>query len=444
MHVLLPLLLLACQPPVDDTGTEAQPPDLPGAACGLAPYEALPVDDMGTVVDWERLDAYSFEADEIAGILEQAGTTVFQPVRYGVVVYRIRYVTQDRGERVEATGLISVPDVDEAADFPTALWLHPTMGFSDTCAPTAQGLVGAAANILVASQGFAVAAPDYLGMAGWGEPSGRLHPWIVPEPTAVASLDAARALWRFLDDREDPSLDAQATRRTVLWGASEGGFAALWSDRYAATYLPEAELVAGVAAVPPTDLVGIGQHGLSTLEAATAGLAGVLVASHAWYAQPEPLTEVFTSSLATELPTAMATECGTGSVFDDVQSVDDVFVPAFSEPMLQGDLDAVTPWSCYLERAALRDATLPRADAPFLFVVSEHDDLVVAEVERADAPRLCDAGYTLDYLECAGADHASGAVESLPYQLAWLRDRLDGVPLGETCVVGEPVDCTAL
>jgi hypothetical protein len=86
---------------------------------------------------------------------------------------------------------VSFPVTD--GDVPIVLWTHGTQGFVDACGSTAQGLSGGAGNLFLATLGYAVAAPDYLGMNGWGEPSGFLHPYIAPEPKAVASLDAVRA-----------------------------------------------------------------------------------------------------------------------------------------------------------------------------------------------------------------------------------------------------------
>ncbi len=438
---LLPLLaLFACAVPFEEP---VYVPDLPTGGCGLPDYDWAPLATMGELVAWERLDAYSLDAAQIEAMLSLAGVEAFRPVLYGVRVYRIRYLTQDKGEIVEATGLISFPEVDVAQTVPTVLWTHPTMGFRDECAPTAQGLAGVAANLLVSSQGYAVAAPDYLGMAGWGEPSGRLHPWVVPEPTAIASLDALRALWRFTDTRLDPSVRAVPERRVIGWGASEGGFAALWADRYAA-YLPEAELVATVAVVAPTDLLGMATHATNHFASATAGLVGVLTANHDWYEGAAPLSDALVPALADALPDALT--CSDGGLFDAASGVEDVFSPDFLASAQVGAWDDLDPWRCYLEQATLRRSAVPRGgDGPVLFVIAGADDLVVAEVERADVPLLCDAGYTLDVLECADASHVDGAARSLPYQLEWVRDRFAGLPVHDaTCVLPESIDCDAL
>ena len=198
MRFVLPLLILACgNPEPEDSGTPAPPlSDLPTAACGTADYDWVALDSMGDLVDWERMPELDTSAAVIRGLLSGAGYPVeLLPITYDVRVYRVRYLTQDRGRTVDTTGIVSVPDTD--GSFPTVAWLHGTTGFSDGCAPSGQGLEGAAGNLLLSSMGAVVAAPDYLGMNGWGEPADFLHPYALAEPTAVASLDAMRALLSF-------------------------------------------------------------------------------------------------------------------------------------------------------------------------------------------------------------------------------------------------------
>ncbi len=78
-------------------------------------------------------------------------------------------------------------------------------------------------------------------------------------------------------------------------------------------------------------------------------------------------------------------------------------------------------------------------------VYGEIDDMVVTPTQRPDFQKLCEAGYKLDYLECANASHARAALWSLPEQFQWIRDRLAGIPIPEEelCQIQEPVTCSA-
>ena len=419
-------------------------PQLPTGGCGGHEYGWASMERMGEIVDWDEPDGYAFTAEALEILLEGNGYGGWEP-QYDVRVFLVRYITQDRGEEVEATAWASFPVLEEEEEVPTVAWFHGTSGFTDECAPTAMGLEGALGNILLSTLGYAVIAPDYLGMNGWGEPAGFLHPYVVAEPTAVASLDSLRALQRFHDEAED-DVKARPSLRTVLWGGSEGGFAAMWADRYAPGYAPEFDVVASLALVPPTDSLGLATHGTTIAGPTTAALAAVLVTAHDWYGAEGSLHDVLTdedpSWLASALPGALADGCDAGGLFDDLDSIEQIYVPSFAQAASTEDWAAIEPFSCYLRQSTIHATEIPRDnDTPTLFVVSGEDTLVAADVVRDDFVNLCGDGYRLEYLECAGASHSEGAVDSLPYQREWVAARLSGETLEGACVPTEPLDC---
>ncbi|MEC7984708.1 MAG: lipase family protein, partial [Myxococcota bacterium] len=267
---------LACQNAQknDDSAvaTEATPaiPDFPLSQCGLREYNLLPTDTMGTIVSSERRDEFSFSKEALQALYNSFDFPLPQP-ETGVETHFIQYTTQDKGEEVLATGLIVIPtDIEE--EMLTVLWEHFTLGLNDTCAPTAIGIAGAAHPVLFASLGNVVVAPDYIGMSGWRGESDTLHPYIVAEPTAIASLDSLRALHHFVED-EAPDIRIRKDHM-VIWGASEGGFASLFTDRYLPHYAPEFESKATVAAIPPTDVLWLAKYGTEHLGETTLGILG--------------------------------------------------------------------------------------------------------------------------------------------------------------------------
>jgi hypothetical protein len=437
-------LLLACAGPVDDTASDTAVPaarleDLPVGECGSAVHDFVPVDQMGAIVAWEEDPSLSLSADAIDMVLASQGITALSPVPYGARVFRVRYTTQDRGALVEASAFVALPDSDEPLDAPAMAWLHGTTGFTDVCAPTAGGLDAAGFPLLFASLGVAVVAPDYLGMNGYGDPAGFLHPYLVPEATAFASLDAVRAL-RTFTAANVPTITPDPAR-TLLWGGSEGGFAALQADRYAAAYAPELHVVATLAPVAPTDARGLAAWGATHAGPTTLALGAALVAMHEWYGDDTALTDVLAPGVAAALPGEMASGCSYPSA-ESADSVDDIFSTAFIDAASAGDWDAVDPYGCYLEAATLNASAVPGIpDTPTLIVLGEADDLVEADVVRPDIPVLCAQGYRIAEMECAGAGHTEAAGQSMLTQWAWAQARLAGEPLTDACVIHDPTVC---
>ncbi|MFE7165993.1 alpha/beta hydrolase family protein [Streptomyces sp. NPDC057616] len=138
-------------------------------------------------------------------------------VRYGVRAYRLTYRTVDpQGKRTTATGLLTLPKggahrLDLVSD------THGTM-VDRGYAPSASEDTGRVPSYLNASDGRAVAAPDYLGL---GEGPGR-HPYMDTRSSVTASLDMLRAA-RTAADR----LGRPVTGDVYATGFSQGGQVAM-------------------------------------------------------------------------------------------------------------------------------------------------------------------------------------------------------------------------
>ena len=412
--------------------------------CGLPPYAMLDAADMGEVLDHEMV--VEFDAETINGLLESQGFGMLVPVEHGARVYKIRYITQDRGEAVEATAFVSFPMLAAPEERPVIMYAHGTTGFSDKCAPTADPM-GFAVPMILAALGYVAVAPDYIGMNGWGDPAASLHPYIVPEPTAIASLDSLRALSRFAADSGE-AVPATPGGDIVLFGISEGGFATLWADRYAPFYAPEFKISANVASVPPTDAFALTAHGTTVFGPTTGALAAAVVGGHMWHRLETPLSEVLSDDpafdVSVELPKMMAETCDI-AIPDTITKTNQVYQQAFIDALAADDVDALGEVGCILERATLRTSKIPLEVAtPTLVVLGEADDLVYTPVVRVDLPKLCDAGYVIDHFECAGAGHVEAATDSIPFVLNWVEARLEGAAISEPCVIHEAVDCSML
>ena len=196
-------------------------------------------------------------------------------------------------------------DVPQENPRPMLLMLHGTQGFKDGCSlqNDALSLVLAA---YFASLGYVVVLPDYIGLKASGPPTGFPHPYLVGQATAVAALDAVRAVGSLDKDQRNGVV---AAPRLLAFGGSQGGHAALWVDRLAPYYARELTLLGMVATVPPSDLLGHSVRGMTELVPATKNLLAVLGASSSWYGVESRLQEVLLPPFDVSVGQALAASC---------------------------------------------------------------------------------------------------------------------------------------
>ncbi|HPJ78019.1 MAG: alpha/beta fold hydrolase [Prolixibacteraceae bacterium] len=181
---------------------------------------------------------------ELAGISSE--------VKYGVWVYKVRYTTTYEGKDVEASGLVAVPMGSGA--FPLLSFqngtntLHakaPTANIDDNLFRVLQ---------LVASTGFVVTLPDYL---GFGAASGMYHPYLHKESTILSVTDLHRATRELLIKLGKNSL----AKETYLMGYSQGGWATMALKQAMETTLSgEYTLKASSCGAGPYNLTAICSH----------------------------------------------------------------------------------------------------------------------------------------------------------------------------------------
>lgn len=422
----------------------------PGGPCDAPPYEWLPPSEVGKLLSYESMPLYSQSPETIKLLLAQLGYPGDElPITHGTLAWRIRYLTQDRGQLVEATAMVGVPNHGSSPDpvsVDAVLFMHPTVGYADQCAPS-DGLYGGAAAVLPASFGYISVAPDLIGMCGAANPCGGFHPYLIGEPTAIAALDAVRAAEELLA-LVAADTHVQPTHRVVPWGGSQGGHAALFVDRYAPVYAPEVDIGCVIAIVPPSDLAGQAAAALAVLDSSTALGTAFLAAAVLWYTPAGGAAAVFNAAgsvdFAAQVVGTFPTTCSTGDLVKGAQSAEDLFAAGFLEAISSGDLGALPPWGCIAAENSLPTTSVPLlSDSEILFVLGSADEIVDHATEIASFETLCTQGYRLELVDCAGASHGDTAVDSLPLQIAWIQSCLagEGIPEELTCVVTPPSSC---
>ncbi len=445
-------------PDADPTGCPAPPAvtlgDTPTAEewkvdasrCGQPSFSVFEDQSLGDIVEYGQQS--NLAASQLQALAEAEGLVPPREFQYDTRTRIFTYLTQDRGEFIEASALIAHPVTDDPDFEPGApiLFLHGTTGFTDECAPSAMLEVRLLAAV-IASMGYTVIAPDFIGLKSMGDPTGFLHPYLVGQPTVISSLDALRAFYKLPSEERGGYC---YPHDYVSLGGSQGGHAALWLDRLATTYAPEYEHLGSVATVPPADLVGQAtQNALVSATSATRNTIAFLGAASSWYGLEDRLDEVFLEPFDTSVPQILGEGCSFGGITSQYDELEDLFTPELLDSVADGD-GIPEPWNCMVGHNGLVTTDVDR-HGPFVdsysihFITGEDDDLVDTSIERESFLTLCDQGLPLSYLECAGGPHGATTAWALPEIMDFVDDRRARVipDAASQCELSEPVVCEA-
>lgn len=177
-----------------------------------SPVEPLePVIENVVLTDYAL--QYSRSASEIRNIFKTAGvTTLDNYLEYKVTLYKIDYKTDYLGEEITASGLVGIPDTEEAV--PIMSFQRGTMA-SHAEAPTSiSSNYGTLASF--ASAGYIMILPDLI---GFGSSSDVMHPYYNESLSASAVIDMIRAA-KELAREEGSNFNGEV----FLSGYSEGGY----------------------------------------------------------------------------------------------------------------------------------------------------------------------------------------------------------------------------
>lgn len=187
----------------------------------------------------------TMNAEEVTAYLREAELDTAR-VRHGVRAHRIVYRTVGPGGApTTASHLLAVPLTDEHV-LAQAMWMHGTTVHRGATASMTDEPPDRPTAFAIAAAGYAVTAPDYLGLGQ----SEDLHPYNHLPSTVSASLDALRASREVLRAQR-----IGLEREVMVTGHSQGAAATLAVGRA----LPAAHLRPGVLAPisGPYDVAGM-------------------------------------------------------------------------------------------------------------------------------------------------------------------------------------------
>jgi pimeloyl-ACP methyl ester carboxylesterase len=175
-------------------------------------------DANGTLISADPIADLDLDVEQIGQYLSEFGLDP-APAQYPVKTFEYVYRTVDAsGEATIASGLFALPATGDDRELPLVTWLHGTRVYRGEVASLDAGSDDRRFVMAFASAGYAVTAPDYVGLGRSPVP----HPWMDPDAAITGSMDALRATQE-LAAREDRRL----TRDVLVTGFSHGGNSAM-------------------------------------------------------------------------------------------------------------------------------------------------------------------------------------------------------------------------
>jgi pimeloyl-ACP methyl ester carboxylesterase len=323
----------------------------------------------------------------------------------GAHAWRILYsTTRGDGTATVATAIVVAGTQAPPGPRPVVVWAHGATGIAPGCAPSLGADpvgTGSIPDIAPAvAAGWVVIAPDYPGLGTRGP-----HPFLIGQGEARSLLDAVLAA---------RGLDLTLSDRTVVWGHSQGGNAALWAGIIAPAYAPATGVVAIAALAPGTELPDLAAHWGTEIYAA------YLIEAYS-----ETYSDVRFDDYVRAAARIPAKEQA-GRCLDDPK----IFLSGLSALRGGSPIWAEPPDTGPFGDRLRENVPDRPISVPVLVDQGEDDTTVPARLQDAYVRQECATGTRLEYRRIPGRDHVGVLGEDL---MQWSRDRLDGKPAASTC-----------
>jgi alpha-beta hydrolase superfamily lysophospholipase len=324
--------------------------------------------------------------------------------------WNVVYVAEiTEGVMTYVSGEIYVPNA--AADKPrdVVLWNHETTGVADACAPSRRDFmedgherVPGITELL--AKGYVVAMSDYPGQ---GLPGPAFY--MAGRVNARASLDLLKSLQNFAV--------ANASKRFVMYGWSQGGQTTMWAESIATTYAPG---FTGLGAGLIAPAVRIRELTLRSMQDKM--LAGYVISTLPGIKAAYPALKYsdFLTTEGLEQFPAMADGCF--DVWGAAATVQDPYLP-----------NALAPESTWWNAMTEVDNFKPAGTMPFIVLQGSEDTTTPVDFTNREVTALCQSGVGVEYIEVPGLDHVGIVGVAAGKFPAWADDRFAGRPAASTC-----------
>nr|WP_157554324.1 lipase family protein [Nocardia crassostreae] len=295
------------------------------------------------------------------------------------------WTTRSNGEAVKASGAMFIPDGPApAGGWPIMAYDHGTTGLGMGCGgqadpasapyPNERGAEDGIMKYFV-SKGFAVVAPDYLGLGRFDTGP---HPYLEVRSEATSTIDLVRAA---------RSADPRLSRTWAATGVSQGGQAALGTSNLQVSAAPDLDFRGTIAIDPASDVEKVapfvgpwfpelpGSTGAGIDSFVVSILAGVRAA------RPHAQLDSYLSERGRQMLDQAGDQCLPG-IIDDMSGVS--IGDLLSRPLSEGPLPAVL--NDYM------GVPVRGYDAPILLLVNVTDTTVPSPLHAALAAQFAANG----------------------------------------------------
>jgi pimeloyl-ACP methyl ester carboxylesterase len=334
----------------------------------------------------------------------------------GARAWRILYTTtRDDHTPAVASALVLAATQIPPGPRPVLAWAHGATGIVAGCAPSllddplGSGAMPGLDQAL--AHGWVVVATDYPGLGTAGP-----HPFLIGQGEARSVLDAVRAARHLAS--------VNLADRTVVWGHSQGGNAALWTGILAPTYAPDAGVIGVAALAPGSNLTPLAENwGQGKGDAI---FAAYLIEAYS-DTYPDVGFHTYVRSTAEIQVHELASQCLSESQF---------YRSGVSSLLFGRSIWAIDPASGAFGRRLLENTPTGPIPVPVLIAQGGADVVVPPTVQADYVHARCAAGGRVDYRIYPDRTHVGLiATDSplIPDLVQWTQDRLDGKPAASTC-----------
>ncbi len=340
---------------------------------------------------------------------------ILDHVEHDITVYKISYNTNFKGEEVVASGLVAIPNTI-GESFPILSFQNGTNTLhSDAPSVDPDSQVYLLVEF-VASTGFGVVFPDYL---GFGTSSDMFHPYLEKESTVQSITDMLRAVKEMVNNY----LDVEINDDIYITGYSQGGWSTMQLQRaIEEKYASEFHLIASTCGAGPYDLNYINNHILGLTEYPMPYYIGYIYNSFIQSGSiTTPVAEVFKSPYDQRIMTLFDGTRSGGEINAQLtQTVADLFTEDYRVNWKTDE-----KYSSVVSGMTENSVAAWKTTTPTMIFHGLEDEYVPHQVSDNIYQEFLNKGVSTDvvkYFPITGADHESGVLPAQMAAFKWFID----------------------